>query len=164
MAATDVAGNKHNVTHTYSVETSRPDGRIKRGAKGAYAGDGIYNTTASGQARSGSASSGKSVTYFVLAQNDAAFPDRLRLTGQGSTRLFKVRYTVGGMNVTPRVVGGTYLTPSLGPAAYVVVKVSVKAKRAAKVGSKLTAALTLTPFRGGAPRDTVRFVTKRSKH
>ena len=108
VVATDVAGNKHNVTHTYSVETSRPDGRIKRGAKGAYAGDGIYNTTASGQTRSGSASSGKSVKYFVLVQNDAAFPDRLRLTGQGSTRLFKVRYTVGGINVTPRVVGGTY--------------------------------------------------------
>lgn len=162
VVAADVAGHEQAVTHAYSVQGSRPDGWVRKGTHGRYVGDGIYNTTGTDQSRTGSARRGSSVKFFVVAQNDAAFPDRLWLSGRASTRRFSIRYSVGGTDVSEQIVAGTYRTPSLAPGDDVVVKVVVTVRRAAKLGSRLVAKMTLTPSIGGSPLDVVKVVATRS--
>jgi len=70
---------------------ARPDGRIKRGATGALRGSNIYNTH-TGQTVNGSATRGRTVTYYAPVQNDADFGEPLRVRGQASTTYFTVVY------------------------------------------------------------------------
>ncbi len=161
VTATDRATNVGEVTHTYTVATPRPDGRIKKGS-GAFVGNDVYNTTGIDQTRNGSAPRGSTVTYTVKVQNDSEATDVLRLRGTTSTTHFRVSYTVGGTNVTSAVVTGTYLTPSLAPGASVSVTVTVKVKTSAPAGSSLSARLTAKSDTDPTKKDTVKFVTSRA--
>ncbi len=138
-----------------------PDGRIRKGAHGAFKGDGVYNTTGAGQTKSGSAARGSTVTYWVSAQNDASFADALRLKGTASTSRFRVTYTALGADITTEVVDGTYTTVELGPGDSVLIKVVVKVKSAAPAGSSLTGSLVVKSDEIPTRRDTVKFVTSR---
>ncbi len=141
---------------------AKPDGRIRKGATGAYSGDGVYNTTGVGQTKSGSAARGATVTYWVSAQNDAPFTDVLRLKGTASNTRFRVTYTAAGVDITAAVVAGTYTTPVLGPGDSFLVKVVVKVKATAPAGSSLTGSMIIKSDSDPARRDTVKFVTGRS--
>ena len=163
VVATDNDGNQHSVTHTYAVTRPRPDARIKQGANGTQVGDGIYNTTGRGQTRQGSAPRTSSVTYFVSVQNDAPRSNRLRLLGSTSTSSFKVTYTAGASDISSKVVAGTYTTADLAPGARRTIKVVVTVKRAAAVGARLAAFLTVSSSSDPERKDTVRFVTNRSR-
>ena len=113
VTATDAAGNTRVLDRTYTVVAARPDGRIRRGT-GPVVGNDIYNTTGAGQTRTGSATRGQAVTYYVTAQNDAPVAERLRLQGQPSTANFTVVYRdPAGANITTAVTNGTYTTPNL---------------------------------------------------
>ena len=141
--------------------TPKPDGRISLGAHGALVGDDVYNTTGVDQARTGAAKKGKSVTFGISIQNDAAAPMHLRLQAAGSAPGYKVKYISGTTDVTADVVAGTWGTGILltGDSELLVVKVSVKA--AAPVGSSLSHLVTIT---GQAPvpvTDVLSFTAKR---
>lgn len=140
----------------------RPDGRIKKGATGTLKGDNVYNTTGEGQTRTGSAARGRTVTYYASAQNDAAFPDVLRLQGTASNTRFTVQYSVNGVGVTRKVTAGTYTTPTLAPGAVVTVKVVVTVRTTAPAGSILSGALKVRSDTDLTVRDTVKFVTSRA--
>ena len=141
---------------------ARPDGRIRKGATGAFKGDGVYNTTGAGQTKTGAAARGSTVSYWVSAQNDAPFADVLRLKGTATTTRFKVTYTAGGVDITPQVVAGTYTTPVLAPGDAVLIKVVVKVKGTAPAGSVLTGSMIVKSDSDPARRDTVKFVTRRA--
>ena len=162
VTATDRAGNTGTRTHTYLVADPRPDGRIRKGATGTYFGDDIYNTTGVGQTRTGAAARGGTVTYYVSVQNDAPFPDTLRLRGTASTAAFRMRYSTGGVDITPQVTAGTYTTPTLAPGATFEITVEVKVKTSAPAGSSLTATLTAKSTTDLTIKDKVKFVTRRS--
>lgn len=163
VTATDNAGNRRVVTHTYTVRAPPlPDGRIKKRATGTYTGNNVYNTTGTGQTRTGSAARGETVTYFVSVQNDASFPDVLRLRGTSSTSRFTVRYSTNGFDITSQVAAGTYNTPTLASGAAVVVKVKVKVEAAAPAGSSLTGNVTASSNTDPTVKDKVKFVTRRT--
>ena len=161
VTARDAAGNIRVRNRTYTVASARPDGRIRRGT-GAPVGNDVYSTTGAGQTRTGTAARRQSVSYYVSAQNDAAFPERLRLLGQPSTNNFAVRYySPAGAVITRQVTAGTFRTPVLVPRGAYRVKVVVtvlNGPRNAPVARTLTAFSTKQPL----IRDTVRFVTSRA--
>jgi hypothetical protein len=160
VTATDGEGNDAATTHTYTVlDPPRPDGRIRKGATGPLAGDGVYNETGTGQTRSGTAARGSSVTYFASVQNDAPYADVLDLQGTASTARFRVRYLRGTTDITAAMVAGTYATASLAPGATQVLKVVVTVRATAPRGARLTGQLTAS---SGAAADTVKFVTSRA--
>ena len=142
--------------------TPRPDGRIKLGAFGDLKGDDVYNTTGVGQTRRASAARGRTVTYWVSAQNDAPFADALRLRGTASNAAFKVTYITLGEDITADMTAGTYTTLELGPGDWVLIKVVVKVRATARVGASLTGTVVVKSDDVPAFRDTVRFITSRA--
>lgn len=110
----------------------------------------------------GSAARGGTVTYVVSVQNDAPFPDAMRLKGTASNSRFTVKYTTGGSGITNGVIGGTYTTPVLAPGATFTVKIQVTVAGNAPAGSSLSATLITKSNTELARKDTVKFVTNRS--
>ena len=143
-------------------DTARPDGRIRLGT-GPVVGNDIYNTTGAGQTRTGSATRGHAVTYYVTAQNDAPVAERLRLQGQPSTPNFTVVYRdPAGANITTAVTNGTYTTPILATNGTHQIKIVVTVGNAAPSGASTTRTLTAISTTQPTIKDTVRFVTTRA--
>ncbi len=139
----------------------QPDGRIALGS-GTLVGDGIYNTTAVGQKKTGSAPVGGTITFKMSVQNDGTAPDSLRVLAAGSTTAYSVKYKVGATDITAAVVAGTYTTPSLAVGASHLITVKVKVKSSAAVGSKVSRKATITSVGDTAKQDAVKFIGKRS--
>ena len=162
VTATDVAGNIRVLNRPYTVTAARPDGRIRRGS-GTLVGNNIENTTGSGQTRSGSAGRGHSVTYYASIQNDAAFAERLRLHGQGSTAQFTIGYrNPAGTNITDQVTAGTYTTPNLVTGGTFQVRITVTVRNTAPPHAVVVRTLTSISTSDTTRRDTVEFVTSRA--
>lgn len=141
---------------------ARADARIRRGDR-QLLGDDVVNATGRRQTATGSARTGRAVTYTISAQNDAQFADRLTLRGQGSTTAFRVTYRTGaGDVITSAVLAGTYRTALLGSGESESVKVTVTVRRAARDGARLVRTVTAVSDTDQTRRDTVRFVTSRS--
>lgn len=140
----------------------RPDARIRNSGSTSYRGDGIYNTTGSGQTITASAARGRSLTFTASAQNDAAFPDRLRLRGTASNGSFAVSYRANGAGVTNSVTAGTYLTPILAPGETFTVTITVTVRTSAPTGSALTGGLTASSNTDPTTKDKVVFVARRA--
>ena len=140
----------------------RPDARIKRGATGALQGDNVYNTL-TGQTVNGAAARGRSVTYYLPVQNDAAFTDELLLKGQPSTTSFTVVYrSPAGADITGMVTNGTYTTGDLAAGAIHQIRAVVTVRSTAPAGASVARTLTAISTTRPTIRDTVRFVTSRS--
>jgi hypothetical protein len=162
VSATDVAGNIRVLNRPYTVVSARPDGRIRRGS-GTLVGNNIENTTGSGQTRSGSAGRGHSITYYASIQNDAAFAERLRLHGQGSTAQFTIGYrNPAGTNITDQVTAGTYTTPNLVTGGTFQVRITVTVRNTAPPHAVVVRTLTSISTSDATRRDTVEFVTSRA--
>lgn len=151
VTLTDVHGGVTTETNTYTVTaapvvtTGKPDARIKSPAP--LVGDNVYGGTK--QKKKVKAALGTKVTYVVSLQNDGTGADRLKVLGGKTVNGFKMKY-VGpdGTNITKAVVGGTFLTPSLAKnGTYdikVVVKVTKKAVKKAKISVRATSVTTPT--------------------
>ena len=136
----------------------QPDGSIRAGTTGAFAGDNEHNTSGRNQTANATVAAGRPATYDVTWQNDGAFEERLRIRGTGSTPRFAIRYLVGSTDVTAAVVRGTYRTPSLTPGATAAMRVKV---RPAASATTLSATLRGASVLDSTRTDVVRFVTTR---
>ncbi|CAN5786033.1 hypothetical protein BH24CHL8_BH24CHL8_08900 [soil metagenome] len=125
-------------------------------------GDNVYNTTAIGQKKTGSAPVGSTITFGISMQNDGSAADSFRVLAAGSTTAYNVKYKVGATDVTTAVVAGTHQTPSLAPGATHLITVKVKVKSSAAVGSKVSRKVTVTSVGDGTKQDAVKFIGKRS--
>ncbi|MBA3307268.1 MAG: M4 family metallopeptidase [Chloroflexi bacterium] len=141
--------------------TRQPDGWIAVGT-GAFVGDNVYNTTALGQKKSGSAPVGSSVSFKVSIQNDGSVAETFTAQAAGSTTSYTVKYLHGATDVTSAVVAGTYQTPSLAPGGSHLLKVKVKVKSSAAVGSKVSRLVTITSVGDATKKDAVKYIAKRS--
>lgn len=141
--------------------THRPDGRIRLGTSGAFAGNDRYNTTGAGQTKSGSGARGSTITFGVSIQNDGDAKERFTVKAVGSARTgYAVRYLRGTTDITTAVVAGTYRTASLAPGAAELILVKVSIKRTAPVGSNVSRLVEARSPSG--PKDVVRLTAKRS--
>lgn len=135
--------------------TYRPDGWIRRDG-GGFVGDDVYNSTGDGQTRSTVVRPGARRVYWVAAQNDDDVTDRLLVTGPGSDRRWVVRYFRGGTDVTAQVTGRGLRTALLAPGEHEVVKVRIKARNDAPVGSRRSVRVVTTSLGNRSFEDVVR--------
>ncbi len=138
----------------------RPDARIQRGSMSL--GNNIYNTNAVNQWIADSTRQ-PSMTYTISLQNDGLFAEVMRLRGQGSSGRFTVVYrTVAGLNVTNRVVAGTYASPSVAPGATHNVRATMTMAANTPRGASLYRRVTVRSTRVPSVIDVVAFeVTRR---
>lgn len=162
VTAEDEAGNTAEVTHSYTVANGRPDGRVRVGVTGTEKGDGVYNLTAAGQTAKATVPARATATYFLTVQNDAPFNEALRLRGTASTANYQVNYTRSGIDITTPVTLGSYTTPELGPGETFLVKVQVKVKAGAAVGSSLAGLVTTRSTTHPPQKDVIGFTTRRA--
>ena len=146
--------------------TYRPDGWVRfhsyhyQGGTlvdpSAWHGDDIYNTTARNQVAkrhnvAAEPLDGNYDQFQVTIQNDGA-TDRFRVgaTGPGD---WVVKYYRGKTNVTAEVVGGTFMTRSLGHGESVVLKVKVWIGH---VDTSVARLLTISSVNNPSQKDAVR--------
>lgn len=140
----------------------KPDGRIQVG-NGPLVGNNIYNTTAAGQSRTGSAGPGESVTFGISVQNDGTSAERFTVKASGTaTGGYTVKYARGTVNITPAVVAGTYQTASLAPGAAYLIYATVAVGSSAPVGSSVTRLATVTSVADASRKDAVKLTVKRA--
>jgi hypothetical protein len=148
-------------TSTLGVVVNRfqPDARINVGT-GPLAGDGVYNTTGTGQSRSVRVGPGGTARFRVTIQNDGTAADTFRLSGPGSTNRFAVTYTFGTTNITPGVVAGTRRIAAVPGGQLRTVVVTVKARPGTPPGGVVTRKLTVVSQLSGR-RDAVKMTVTR---
>ncbi len=147
---------------TLSDAAPRPDGVIQRAPTGPVRGDDVYNTTGTGQAAGGTAAASTPRRYRITVQNDAPFPEVLRVRGTAPDTAFRVQYRVAGVEVTAAVTAGTFLTPALEPGASLIVKAVVTPRSGSRVGSALQGTVTVRSTTHPTSRDVVTFLTIRT--
>jgi hypothetical protein len=141
---------------------SRPDLSAKRTAIGALVGDDVYTPGGAGQTRQLLTPAGRTATFGLRLENDGSAPDRLRLTGQGSFGTFGVRYFDGRVNVTPRVVAGTYRTPTLAPGRTRNLTVLISVPPRAAAGATVTRLVTVRSVEAPSAVDAVKLTVRRT--
>jgi hypothetical protein len=112
----------------------RPDGMIRKANGSTWRGADIYGAVTRQSVRQ-RARRGSEARSSWRVQNDGERHERLRLVGPGSSSRWKVRYAVGGTDVTRAVVAGRYRTGVLAPGQRLKVRVTVTPTRRARVGA-----------------------------
>jgi hypothetical protein len=127
-----------------TVNQFRPDARVRLGS-GPVAGNGVYNATATGQARSTTVASRGTARFTVTLQNDGTAADSLTLRGPGSTSRYVVTYKVGATNITADVTSETgRLFSEVPVGALRTVTVLIRARPGAPRGAAITRKLTVS--------------------
>lgn len=151
------------VLGTVHVVVRKPDGRIRLGSSGAFAGNNVYNTTGSGQSKAGSAKKGKTIVFQMSVQNDSSAADSFTLKATGSaTSKFTIKYFKGTTDITARVLAGTYSTGSLTAGATQTITADVTVKSRAAVGDSISRLVTITSVGNSAKKDAVKLTGKRA--
>ena len=130
----------------------RPDALISR--SGTSIGDGVYNTTGSGQTVVAKVRRGKTATFGVRVQNDGDTTDVISIKGSAPSAGFRITVTSGGTDVTAAFLAGT-LTSSLAPDARLNLTVAVKVKPATAVGKVNKERVTATSGNDATKKDMV---------
>lgn len=117
-----------------------PDAMVRRG-EGPTVGDDVYYGDELSQGVSVRARKQQQRTFWFTAQNDDNGPDTFRISGfRPSTRKWAFHYYVGDTEVTSTL----FETPVLASGDEVVVKVTIKPRRKATVGSTECVSLRVT--------------------
>lgn len=125
-AAVEIAGT------IGAVAVVRPD-LVVGATTGQTKGDGVYNSSGSGQKITERTRKRKAVNSYSQWQNDSEVEDLVSVSGSGGNRKFKVKYirlSPSGANITAAVRTGRYQSSALSPGENERVKVQVKATSA----------------------------------
>ena len=140
----------------------KPDGRIRLGTTGSYAGNDIYNTTGTNQSATGAAKKLKVITFNISIQNDGNATDSFGLTVTGTaSALYTVSYFHGTTDITAAVVAGTYVTASVKKTKTYLITVKVKVRSTATLGSSVSRLVTITSVGDGTTQDAVALTAMR---
>ena len=133
----------------------RPDTRIRKQGDSTYAGNAIYNTTATHQTIGSRARRGARANIYVNVQNDGTQTDSFKLKGPGSARRFAVHYYAGSTDVTTAVVKGTYVVKNLFPGASRTLRLAIKVRRSARIGALRSWLVSAVSTHDSTRRDVV---------
>lgn len=144
----------------YGYGGALPDAHIRVGS-GLFVGDNIYGNGI-GQTISTTVRRGGTADLTVRIENDGTTDARISVFGPGSSQAFRITYLAAGVDITERVVAGTYRITSLSPGERARVRVQVKAKAAATVGAQTTVRVVVESGEGEGFRDTVKARVRRT--
>lgn len=113
----------------------RPDTMIRTKGASAYAGNNIYNSTATNQSVGTHTHRGASATFYVKVQNDGTQADSFKLKGAGSPAGFTARYYAGTTNITSAVTSGTYTLTNVAPGAMRYVRLVITVQSSAAINA-----------------------------
>ena len=139
----------------------QPDGQIAVGT-GAFVGNNVYNTNAANQTRSLTVQRTQTGTFPIRISNDGLSPDTFTVKGAGTSGAFTATYFIGAVDVTARVVAGTYAINNLAAGASRTLTLKVKVGSGAVVGSSKSFLVTTTSTGRGTPKDAVKATVKAS--
>lgn len=129
FAANDTNGRDDIYTRTIGFQA---DELLKGPADTTYAGDGVYQTTASGvQAKIVKAAKGSKQTFSIQVQNDGSVSDAFKVLGCAKKTGFGVKYSQGLTNLTTLVTTGTYSTGAIAPDATQTITLAIKLSKTA---------------------------------
>jgi hypothetical protein len=156
VTTTNPDGQVSGPATVLQVVRIRPDGLIKRAAAASYKGNNVYNATATNQTVVARRKRHSRQAFSVLVQNDGGVADSFRVRGPGSGPGFVVHYFSGTTDVTSRVVNGTFVTASLAPGASAALRLVVKVRRHARIGTVRSWLVTSTSVHASAKVDAVK--------
>jgi alpha-tubulin suppressor-like RCC1 family protein len=145
---------------TVSPVSRQPDVLVKKGS-GTFVGNGVINTTGSGQRRKAKVPASTAVTFTVQIQNDGNTKNTFLLRGMGSTSRFTVTYRNGATDVTSAVVAGTFRTQTLGVGGTQDLVMSVLPRATSRVGDKFAGTVRVSSSVDPAAADAVQVVVTR---
>lgn len=132
---------------------AQPDGLLSVQGR-PFVGDHIYNATGVGQISGQElVAPGASVTFQWQIQNDGTLAHQIRLSGQGKSPGFTVKFTLGAADITAAVVAGTF-TRSIAPGGSITVTLKMTALASAPFAAIRGNIMTATSHDGSA-LDTV---------
>jgi hypothetical protein len=138
----------------------RPDALISKSESSGYAGDDVYNDTASNQVQSADVARGDKQAFYVRAWNDGDAADTFAVDGCASSGNFDVTYLRGSDDVTAKVVDGTYRMTDLDPGTAATLRTVVKVAGDAPAGASKVCAVTIRSTKKPALTDTVKAVVE----
>jgi hypothetical protein len=119
------------------ADTLRPSLMVGRSGSGPYRGRWVVDPAAgSSQTLAARASRGQRVAFVVRVVNDGVVPDDVVLSGTGDRGGVSVAYRSRGVDVTDRVVAGTFTVSDLPPGSDAFLRVVIEVAAAAKIGAE----------------------------
>jgi uncharacterized repeat protein (TIGR01451 family) len=157
--ADDTPGDNTSTANTSITQppSFKPDAKIAVGTAGTAVGDNVYSATAAGESKTVRVKRGKSVTFRIEIQNDGD-ADSFTVKGPGGGI-----YKAGTTNVTTRVKAGTYSTGSVPSGQTVILMLTVKVAKTARIGSTKVFLVVVTSTGAPAKKDAVKATVKAKK-
>jgi len=137
----------------------RPDGLISKFSGAGYIGNDVYNKSGNNQTREASITPGGTTRLYVKVQNDSKVTDSFFIKGTSSSGGFGVSYGIGGKNIKPSVVAGTYWL-TLAPGATKTVVITIKAGSGVSSGSQVVVKVSARSAGDSAKTDTVKGIVR----
>ena len=136
----------------------RPDALIKKASASSYTGGNVYNTTGQHQIVPAKVSRGHSITFDIKVVNRSSGFDRITIKGPGSKPGFTAKYLAGSSgttDITSKVLAGSY-SPRFAPGTSKVLRLVIKAKAGAIVGTADYWSVKTTSTHDGSRTDVVK--------
>lgn len=141
---------RHEPPHEIVIGgASKPDAIIEG------KGDAVYNTTGQGQKLNVSHTPGRSRTLVLDVQNDGQAMCDVKVKGTAGTDPFVVRYFKGNEEITDAVTAGTYTVENLPVGGKQRLKMKLKVKAGAAVGTVKNMRVDFTSL-GSQAKDVVK--------
>jgi len=139
--------------------TRRPDGMIHDGS--AYIGDGVYNTTGTGQSHHHEVKIESRAAYYMRFYNDGNAADTFRIQGTGGNSGWRVLYydQITGADLTAAVTGAGFVTSDLAPGSYQHIRLEVTPLSGVVPGAARSVLVTAASVGDPAKRDAVKTTT-----
>jgi hypothetical protein len=146
------------ITYVTGPRTYAPDGLIAKGSR-PYSGNDIYNNDGRHQTSVATAPVGGRTLFRIAIQNDGNLPDQFTVQATGPAAPgFRIRYyRQESIEITGRVVDGTFTTPMLLPGDRYVIYAWVKATAS---GPSTSRHLTITSVGNPEKVDAVKFIVR----
>ena len=157
-----VLGVPSTTTVTIGASDQQPDALISLKAASGYIGDGVYNTTGAGQTKLASQVRGKKRVFYVQVSNDGNVANTFEVKGTTSPRAASVKYFLGttATNITTAMLSSAGYGLTLDPGVSQTVRVEIKLKATAVVGTKKAASVTVAWTGDQVIKDVVKAVVK----
>jgi hypothetical protein len=137
-------------TQVVDMGVPQPDAKVES------KGNDVYNTTGQKQTMKADLTAGSRKTFLIEIENDGLVTSDFSIKGSDDVDPFTVRYFKGRTEITDEVKAGTYHVDALAPGESRAIRMKVKAKRNAAVGTTRKLRVVAAADGSSLAKDTVK--------